>query len=281
MDAGSLDEVLSRPEWTPLESHPGRRIAATFCPRRLALCGAERIPQPEWATADRHLGLVGEIMAERITPTAFEGTDGLQDWRVISEVAASTSAPPRSRRAPAWSRPSRSCRGSRTIHRRSTSAQPASPPPHQRVSGLHGHDRYRRRDRQAHLDGRARAWPDRRSRRHPGAAGHPGRAGPHTGDALLAGRTGLRAAHRQPGRGSGRSAGPRRALLVREDGRAALDGGGAIHSRSSFRTTRPRLALRRARRRRALVRDDYAPAWWTLADSAGNEVDISTTRSRD
>ena len=30
-----------------------------------------------------------------------------------------------------------------------------------------------------------------------------------------------------------------------------------------------------------LVRDDYAPAWWTLADAAGNEVDISTTAPRD
>jgi hypothetical protein len=30
-----------------------------------------------------------------------------------------------------------------------------------------------------------------------------------------------------------------------------------------------------------MVRDDYAPAWWTLADAAGNEVDISTTRTRD
>jgi 4a-hydroxytetrahydrobiopterin dehydratase len=30
-----------------------------------------------------------------------------------------------------------------------------------------------------------------------------------------------------------------------------------------------------------LVRDDYAPAWWTLADAAGNEVDVSTTAFRD
>jgi 4a-hydroxytetrahydrobiopterin dehydratase len=30
-----------------------------------------------------------------------------------------------------------------------------------------------------------------------------------------------------------------------------------------------------------LVRDDFAPAWWTLADSAGNEADVSTTMSRD
>lgn len=30
-----------------------------------------------------------------------------------------------------------------------------------------------------------------------------------------------------------------------------------------------------------LVRDDYAPAWWTLADAAGNEADVSTTRYRE
>ena len=30
-----------------------------------------------------------------------------------------------------------------------------------------------------------------------------------------------------------------------------------------------------------LIRDQFAPAWWTLADGAGNEVDIATTLSRD
>jgi 4a-hydroxytetrahydrobiopterin dehydratase len=30
-----------------------------------------------------------------------------------------------------------------------------------------------------------------------------------------------------------------------------------------------------------LVRDEFAPAWWTLADAAGNEADISTTMGRD
>jgi 4a-hydroxytetrahydrobiopterin dehydratase len=30
-----------------------------------------------------------------------------------------------------------------------------------------------------------------------------------------------------------------------------------------------------------MVRDAYAPAWWTLADAAGNECDIATTRMRD
>ena len=30
-----------------------------------------------------------------------------------------------------------------------------------------------------------------------------------------------------------------------------------------------------------LVRDSMAPAWWTLADAAGNEVDVATTTARD
>jgi 4a-hydroxytetrahydrobiopterin dehydratase len=30
-----------------------------------------------------------------------------------------------------------------------------------------------------------------------------------------------------------------------------------------------------------MVREDFAPAWWTLADAAGNEADIATTMGRD
>ena len=30
-----------------------------------------------------------------------------------------------------------------------------------------------------------------------------------------------------------------------------------------------------------MVRDTFAPSWWTLADAAGNEADIATTMSRD
>jgi 4a-hydroxytetrahydrobiopterin dehydratase len=30
-----------------------------------------------------------------------------------------------------------------------------------------------------------------------------------------------------------------------------------------------------------LVSDEYAPAWWTLADGEGNEVDVATWRGRD
>lgn len=29
-----------------------------------------------------------------------------------------------------------------------------------------------------------------------------------------------------------------------------------------------------------MVRDEFAPSWWTLADAAGNEADIATTKSR-
>lgn len=30
-----------------------------------------------------------------------------------------------------------------------------------------------------------------------------------------------------------------------------------------------------------LVRDEFAPAWWTLADAEGNEADVATTLTRD
>lgn len=30
-----------------------------------------------------------------------------------------------------------------------------------------------------------------------------------------------------------------------------------------------------------MIRDDFAPSWWTLADAAGNEVDVATTQGRD
>jgi len=29
-----------------------------------------------------------------------------------------------------------------------------------------------------------------------------------------------------------------------------------------------------------MVRDENAPSWWTLADAAGNEVDIATVTGR-
>jgi 4a-hydroxytetrahydrobiopterin dehydratase len=60
------------------------------------------------------------------------------------------------------------------------------------------------------------------------------------------------------------------------------DGGGAIHI--SVWVPHDQAESRVAAALAAgghMVRDDFAPAWWTLADSAGNEVDISTTAARD
>jgi len=59
-------------------------------------------------------------------------------------------------------------------------------------------------------------------------------------------------------------------------------GGGAVHIAVwvPFEQAEARVAAALAAGGR-LVRDDYAPAWWTLADPAGNEADISTPKGRD
>ena len=60
------------------------------------------------------------------------------------------------------------------------------------------------------------------------------------------------------------------------------DGGGTIHIAvwvpEDQAETRVQAALAAGGR---MVRDQYAPAWWTLADAAGNECDVSSTASRD
>lgn len=60
------------------------------------------------------------------------------------------------------------------------------------------------------------------------------------------------------------------------------DGGGAIHIAVfvPYEQAEARVAAALAAGGR-LVRDDFAPAWWTLADAAGNEADIATTMQRD
>jgi 4a-hydroxytetrahydrobiopterin dehydratase len=59
-------------------------------------------------------------------------------------------------------------------------------------------------------------------------------------------------------------------------------GGGAIHVAVwvPYEEAEARVAAALAAGGR-LVRDDHAPAWWTLADPAGNEADIATTMGRD
>ena len=60
------------------------------------------------------------------------------------------------------------------------------------------------------------------------------------------------------------------------------DGGGAIHVAVwvPYEQAEERVAAALAAGGR-IVRDDFAPAWWTLADAAGNEADIATTMGRD
>jgi 4a-hydroxytetrahydrobiopterin dehydratase len=60
------------------------------------------------------------------------------------------------------------------------------------------------------------------------------------------------------------------------------DGGGALHIAiwvpDGQAEARVAAALAAGGR---MVRDEFAPSWWTLADAAGNEVDVATTRGRD
>lgn len=60
------------------------------------------------------------------------------------------------------------------------------------------------------------------------------------------------------------------------------DGGGAIHVAIWVpnEQAEARIAAALAAGGR-MVRDEFAPSWWTLADAAGNEADVATTMGRD
>ena len=59
------------------------------------------------------------------------------------------------------------------------------------------------------------------------------------------------------------------------------DGGGAIHIAIwvPYEQAEARIAAALATGGR-MVRDEFAPSWWTLADAAGNEADVATTKGR-
>ena len=63
---------------------------------------------------------------------------------------------------------------------------------------------------------------------------------------------------------------------------ARPDAGGAIHVAVwvPFEQAEARIAAALAAGGR-MVRDKFAPSWWTLADAAGNEADIATVKDRD
>jgi 4a-hydroxytetrahydrobiopterin dehydratase len=60
------------------------------------------------------------------------------------------------------------------------------------------------------------------------------------------------------------------------------DGGGSIHVAVwvPYEQAEARIAAALAAGGR-MVRDEFAPSWWTLADASGNEADIATTMGRD
>jgi len=59
------------------------------------------------------------------------------------------------------------------------------------------------------------------------------------------------------------------------------DGGGSIHIAIwvPYEQAEARIGAALAAGGR-MVRDEFAPSWWTLADASGNEADIATTMGR-
>jgi hypothetical protein len=116
----------------------------------------------------------------------------------------------------------------------------------------------------------------------PERARHPGRTEDGGGDAILAGGAQLHASHDTPDEAwsipavAGRRSGSSRWM------NPARTMGARFTSLSGCRTSRPRHGwLPRWLPVGRMVRDTFAPAWWTLADAAGNEADIATTTGRD
>jgi 4a-hydroxytetrahydrobiopterin dehydratase len=72
------------------------------------------------------------------------------------------------------------------------------------------------------------------------------------------------------------------AIWLEQMAEPRADGGGAIHVAVWVppEQAKARVAAALAAGGR-VVRDDFAPTWWTLADAAGNEADISTITGRD
>jgi 4a-hydroxytetrahydrobiopterin dehydratase len=59
------------------------------------------------------------------------------------------------------------------------------------------------------------------------------------------------------------------------------DGGGAVHVAVWVPHDQAQVRVEAAKAAGGrLVRDKFAPAWWTFADAAGNEVDIASTSYR-
>ncbi len=218
-------------------------------------------------------------MSERLTPQQFHDADGVEDWRVVTNVAQ------------AHFRTGSFPVGVALVDAIGTLADAAGhlPEVDLRPEGVTvrlttwtpEHFFWlseRDVDGPEDLGGGPRAGRPRRSGRRADRAGHDRRPGPPGRDAVLARRARLPGGRR---RGSARSPRRRAGVLVPADGRARTERNRihidvwVPHDQAEARVAAAIAAGGH------LVSDDGAPTWWTLADAEGNEADVATWLGRD
>ena len=222
------------------------------------------------------------MSADRITPAQFDESDGIGDWRVFSEGAC------------AFFRTGSLAAGARFVS--AISAMPGLDEHHPEVDLRHDGVTVRLITAEGNYRGMSRrdvelARAISALAREQGVAADPAAVqtmliipgAPNIAEVMPFWRAvlGYVPAPRQPRRGPHRPAQIGAAFWFEQMDEPRADGGGAIHLAiwvpREQAEARIEAALAAGGR---MVRDDFAPAWWTLADAAGNEADIATTTSR-
>ena len=223
-------------------------------------------------------------MIDGITPKQFHESEGVEDWRVLGDGAC------------AYFRTGSFAAGARLVQAIGELPGVDDHPPdvdvrHDGVTvRLLTVDRRLLRDEPARrragppdLGGRARGWASPPTRRRSRACSSS-RARPSPPRSCRSGGrcSGMSRARDSPDEDlvDPRSRGPAFWFERMEEPRP--DGGGAIHVAVwvPYEQAEARVAAALAAGGR-MVRDEFAPSWWTLADAAGNEADIATTMGRD
>lgn len=219
-------------------------------------------------------------MSERITPRQFQESEGVGDWRVLGEGACT------------FFRTGSFAAGARLVG--AISGLPGLDEHHPDVDLRHDgvtvrlmtitDDYYGMSQRDVELArGISEVARERGVKADPSAVQTllviPGHS---RGDAVLAGRAGVdpRGDSLEEDLVDPRARGP--AFWFEPMDEPRPDGGGAIHVAIwvPYEQAEARVAAALAAGGR-MVRDQFAPAWWTLADPAGNEADIATSMTRD
>ena len=217
-------------------------------------------------------------MTDQITPSQFHEAEGVEDWRLTSEGATAffrtRSLPRRSVRLAISEMPSVE------DHRPSVDVRHDGVTVHMIPTtyfglaayagvGWPGRSRQLRGSWAALTRPLSRAWllTSWRNQHRPG-------------DAVLASGAWIRASARYDEDSDPHDRGP--AFWFEQMIEPRGDGGGAIHVGIwvPYEQAEARIAAALAAGGR-MVRDEFAPSWWTLADPAGNEADIATTKGRD